>query len=139
MAPAVGLDYAVYRRERALRQPHAARRGQYFGTLIHHARRCALAQLAIAIAVILTPLGRALVRRTRCALLRCARWDATVVAAVDLSSIAAAANRKQVKATSTPLEAKQQLVVHRSPIAETTNLPTTPAPSIVCSQPASIG
>ena len=38
-----------------------------------------------------------------------------------------------------PLEAKQQLVVHRSPTAETTNLPATPTPSIVCSQPASIG
>lgn len=139
MAPAVGLDCAVHRRERTLRQPHAARRDQYFGTLIHHARCCALAQLTIAIAVILTPLRRALVRRTRCALLRCTRWNTTVIPAVGLSSIAAAANREQVKATSAPLEAKQQLVVHRSPTAETTNLPATPTPSIVCSQPASIG
>jgi hypothetical protein len=120
-------------------QPHAARRGQYFGTLIDHARSCALAQLAIAVAVILTPFGRTLVRRTRCAHLRCARWNATALAAVGLSAIAAAANRKQVEATSAPLEAKQQLVVHRSPTAETTSWPATPTPSIVCSQPASIG
>jgi hypothetical protein len=141
VAPAVGLDNAVHRRERTFRQPHAARRGQYFGTLIHHARerRCASAQLAIAVAVIVTALGRALVRRASLRQLRLARRDATVIAAVDLPSVAAAADREQLQATAASLEAEQQLVVHRSPTATTTNLPTATTPSIVCSQPASIG
>jgi hypothetical protein len=131
-----------------LRQAHAARRGQYFGTLIHHARdrRCAfaqlaiaLAQLAIAIAVILTATGRGLVRRTQRTELRCARRLAAVIAAVGLPVVTAAAEREQALTTDASLEAKQQLAVHRSPTAMTTNLPPAPTASTVCSQPASIG
>jgi hypothetical protein len=43
--PALDLELAEHQRGRASRQAHATRRGQYFGTLIHHARdrRCAFA------------------------------------------------------------------------------------------------
>jgi hypothetical protein len=146
--PALDLELAGHQRGRALRQAHAARRGQYFGTLIHHAcDRCfafaqlaiAFAQLAIAIAVVLTAAGRGLVRRTYFAELRRARRRATVIAAVGVPVVAAAADREQLLTTQASLEAKQQLAVHRSPTAATTNLPTAPTTSIVCSQPASIG
>ena len=124
-----------------MRQAHAARRGQYFGTLIHHARsrRCTFAQLAIAIAVVFAASRGGLVRRARRAGLRYARWLAAVITAVGLPVVAAAADREQGLATDASLEAKQQLAVHRSPAATTTNLPPRPTTSIVCSQPASIG
>jgi uncharacterized membrane protein len=124
-----------------LRQAHAVRRGHYFGTLIHHARgrRCAFAQLAIAIAMVVTAIGRLLVLRARRLDLRRARRLTTVVAAVRLPAVAATAHQEQAQATDASLEAEQQLAVHRSPTAMTTNLPTAPTASIVCSQPASIG
>jgi len=140
--PALDLDVAGDQRGQALRQAHAARRGQYFGTLIHHARdrRCAFAQLAsafaqlaIAIAVVLTAAGRALVRGTQRAELRCARRLAAVIAAVGLPVVTAAADREEAQTTDASLEAKQQLAVHRSPTATTTNLPSEPTTSIVCS------
>jgi hypothetical protein len=146
--PALDLDLAGHQGGRALRQAHAARRGQYFGTLIHHARdrRCAFAQLAIAlaqltiaIAVVLTTAGRGLVRRTQRTELRCARRLAAVIAAIGLPVVAAATDREHPLATEASLEAEQQLAVHRSPTVTTTNLPSEPTTSIVCSQPASIG
>jgi hypothetical protein len=139
--PALDLDLAGHQGGRALRQAHAARRGQYFGTLIHHARdrRCAFAQLAVAIAVVLAAAGRGLVLRPRGADLRCARRLAAIIAAVSLPVVTAAADQEQTLATEASLEAKQQLAVHRSPTATTTNLPSAPTASIVCSQPASIG
>jgi hypothetical protein len=141
VTPAPDLGLAGHRRGRALRQAHAARRGQYFGTLIHHARggRCAFAQLAIAIAMIVTAIRGRLVGRARRANLRVARRLTAVVAAVRLPAVAAAADREQLQATRASLESKQQLAVHRSPTVTTTNLPTAPTTSIVCSQPASIG
>src|SRR5271165_5201630 len=42
---------ADHQRARALRRAHAAREGQLFGTLIHHARRCAFAQTKLAITI----------------------------------------------------------------------------------------
>jgi hypothetical protein len=116
--PALDLELAGHQRGRALRQAHAARRGQYFGTLIHHARDrcCAFAQLAItfaqraiAIAVVLTAAGRGLVRRTQRAELRCARRLAAVIAAVGLPVVTAATEREQALTNDASLEAKQQL------------------------------
>jgi hypothetical protein len=97
-----------------LRQAHAARRGQYFGTLIHHARdrRCtfaqlaiALAQLAIAVAVVFTTAGRCLVRRTQRTKLRSARRLPAVIAAVGLPVVTAPADREHALATEASLEA----------------------------------
>jgi len=129
-----------------LRQAHTARWGQYFGTLIHHARRCAFAQLAItfaqlaiAIAVVLTAAGRGLVLRTQRAELQRARRLAAAIVTVGLPVVAAAAHHEQALTTDASLEAKQQPAVHRSPTVMTTNLPAAPTGSTVCSQPASIG
>jgi hypothetical protein len=115
--------------------------GADFRNLIHHVgRRCAFAQLALSrIAVVLTAAGRSLVRRTQRAELRCARRLAAVIAAVGLPVVTATAEREQALTTDASLEAKQQLAVHRSPTAMTTNLPLPPTGSTVCSQPASIG
>jgi hypothetical protein len=146
--PALGLELAGHQRGRALRQAHAARRGQYFGTLIHHARdrRCAFAQLAItfaqlaiAVTMVLAAPGRGLVRRPYPAELRRARRLAAVVTTVGVPVVTAAADQEQALTTDASLEAKQQPAVHRSPTAMTTNLPAAPTGSSVCSQPASIG
>jgi len=57
-APAGALA-AVHRRSRASRQVHAFHAGNFFGTVIHHARGLALAAavLAITVAVIGAALG----------------------------------------------------------------------------------
>jgi hypothetical protein len=75
---------AVTRRYRVLRQAHADVLGQFLGTVIHHGRsqRCTLAQpeVAIALAVILEPFRRLLVRA------RAARFCAVLAGARQLSS-----------------------------------------------------
>lgn len=124
-----------------MRRAHAARRAQLFGTLIHHARRCAFAQaeLAIALCVIGPTLGRLLVPSPRDALLgRASRHSARVVA-VAVAPEARSAHREQPRATAASLEAKCELGVHRPTVATPTNLPTSPAASIVSSKPVSIG
>jgi hypothetical protein len=73
------------------------------------------------------------------ALLLLALGDAARLVAVALPAKARAADREHALATSTPLEAKRALVVHRPQAAKATNLPRTTATSIVCSKPASIG
>jgi hypothetical protein len=128
-------QHAVHRRDLVHRRPHAARRGQFFGTLIHHARvggcTFAQAQVAIPIAVILTAQRRCLMARAGLLLLGRAGRRATRVVAIALASEARPAEREQAAAESASLEAQQPLVVHRSLTAKATNLPRLPAASIV--------
>jgi len=132
---------AVHRRGRALWRAHAARRGQVFGTLIHHARRCAFAQaqLAIALGVIGPTLGRLLMPGPRGSLLRRASRGPARVVAVAVASKTRPAHREQILATTASLEAKRELGVHRPAVATPTNLPTSSASSIVSSKPVSVG
>jgi hypothetical protein len=135
----VGLSaddqHAVHRRDRVHRRPYAARRGQFFGTLIHHAgvAGCTFAQapVAIPVAVILAAQRRCLMARPGLLLLRRAGGRTTPVVAVALTTEARPAEREQVAAESASLEAQQPLVVHRSLTAKATNLPRLPDASIV--------
>ena len=86
--------------------------------------------------VVLTAAGRGLVLRTQYAELRRARRLAAVIAAVGMPVVTAAAHHAQALTTAASLTAKQQLAVHQSPTAMTTNLPAAPTGSTVCSQPA---
>ena len=97
-----------------MRQAHAALRGQFLDTVIHHARGVALAatELAIAIGVVRAALGRLLVASPRGSLLRGPSRDLARVAAVALPSVTGAAQGEQTEAQSASLE-PQQLVVHR--------------------------
>jgi len=91
MALSADAQRTVHRRDRGHRQPHARRRGQFLGTLIHHARAegCtfAQAQLAIPITVIRTAERRGLMVRPRLLLLRGARGPTTRVVAVALPAL----------------------------------------------------
>jgi hypothetical protein len=132
---------AVHRQGRVLRPAHAARRGQLFGTLIHHARRCPFAQAkrAIAISIVGSSLWRLLVPSARGALLGRASHYAARVVAVTVASEAGPAHREQIIATTASLKAKRELGVHRPAVETPTNLPTSSASSIVSSKPVSVG
>jgi len=69
---------------------------------------------------------------------RASRHSARVVA-VAVAPEARSAHREQPRATAASLEAKCELGVHRPAVATPTNLPTSPAASIVSSKPVSIG
>src|SRR4051812_30515838 len=62
--PRAGDGDVVFRRRRADLHVHRGARGQLFGTPIHHALALPDAVLALVIAVIRLPLGRALVPQT---------------------------------------------------------------------------
>src|SRR5205823_3019507 len=107
--PAADLGDAVHRRRRILRRAHAARRGNFRGTLIPHARLLSplpLAQRAVVIAVVGATLRRRAVLRLRLAHLLVARRGLVLVAAVQLAAVTRPAEREQVQAVATPLEAE---------------------------------
>ncbi|MBA3646801.1 MAG: hypothetical protein H0W63_11580 [Gemmatimonadaceae bacterium] len=109
-APALDLGDAVHRRDRALRQAHAARRGQQFGTLIHleddQRGALAIAEVAIVRAVSSTPTGRFLVLRASGPGLLGACRSATPITAVGLPAVATSTDPEQMLAVDASLDEK---------------------------------
>ena len=108
-----GHVHVVHRRGRILRRAHAARRGNFGGTLIPHAVACGPVPgtpRPIVVAVVGAALRTAPVTRLGSSHLRVTgrrlvRWHA-----VDLAPIAGPADRKQAQALGAPLEEKADVV-----------------------------